>query len=289
MNDFSHRSSPTRLRKCTMPCPCLRQGAHRFIAERNCQIMNVKAFVIHLERAVARRANVEEIIGACPVLAEIQLATDGQCLPSEEIARVYVPGIHCPIYPFRLRAGEVAIFISHRACWQKVLDENLDAALILEDDIRIEPETFADTFRWACEHVEALGYIQFATRPLRTKHRTLRLYPAPSASKICEPFVVPLRAHAQIVSAESASRLLASTSRIDRPVDTFLQLRTITGQRVFTMCPSGISEISSGIGGSTIHSKEKRENWLEREWSRFVYRLKVRRLSSRDWLSSDHV
>ena len=83
--------------------------------------MNVAGFVIHLERAEARRANVQEIIDSCRVPASIQRSADGQNLSAGEIARFYCRRIHDPRYPFELRNGEIATFMSHRragsGCW----------------------------------------------------------------------------------------------------------------------------------------------------------------------------
>ena len=91
----------------------------------------------------------------------------------------------------------------------------------------------------------------------------------PSMPELLELLVVPLGMCAQLVSRAAADRLLAATSRIDRSVDTFLQLRETSGARVFTAWPSGVSEVSSELGGSTIHSRRKRELWLKREWGSF--------------------
>ena len=240
--------------------------------------MNVAGFVIHLERAEARRANVQEIIDSCPVPASIQRAADGRSLSAGEIARFYRGRIHSPRYPFELRNGEVATFMSHRSCWRRLLDERLDAALVMEDDIRIGGGEFADALALALEHVESLGCIQFATRPPRTRCRRVGEVSRPGMPELLEPLVVPLGMRAQLVSRAAAERLLAATSRIDRPIDTFLQLRETSGVRVFTTWPSGVSEVSSELGGSTIHSRRKRELWLKREWDRFVYAQQMRRL-----------
>ena len=144
-----------------------------------------------------------------------------------------------------------------------MLDERLDAALVMEDDIRIGGGEFADAP--ALEHVGSLGCIQFATRPPRTRCRRVREVSGPGMPELLEPLVVPLGMRAQLVSRAAADRLLAATGRIDRPVDTFLQLRETSGVKVFTTWPSGVPEVSSELGGSTIHTKRKRELWLKRK------------------------
>ena len=119
--------------------------------------MNVAGYVIHLERAEARRANVQEIVDSCPAPASVQCAVDGRRLSSDEIASFCRRRIHDPRYPFELRNGEVATFMSHRACWRRMLDERLDAALVMEDDIRVGGGKFADALAFALKHVESLG------------------------------------------------------------------------------------------------------------------------------------
>ncbi|MDZ7711380.1 MAG: hypothetical protein U5K36_15975 [Roseovarius sp.] len=70
--------------------------------------------------------------------------------------------------------------------------------------------------------------------------------------------------------------LLAATRRFDRPVDTFLQLRWVHGADMLSVWPSGISEVSDDIGGSTIHQRMASDARLKREILRPLYRLSVR-------------
>ena len=57
-------------------------------------------------------------------------ATDAQTLSEEIYKTVTAPNIE---YPHHLRPGEIACFLSHRFCWQKLVNSNNDWALILED------------------------------------------------------------------------------------------------------------------------------------------------------------
>ncbi|MCE2523670.1 MAG: hypothetical protein J4F49_10720 [Rhodobacteraceae bacterium] len=78
------------------------------------------------------------------------------------------------------------------------------------------------------------------------------------------------------MSRTAAERLLEATQRIDRPIDCFLQ-------SIYSVIPSGVGEISQELGGSTIHAKDQQVSWAEREFKRFAYWMKVRRMSPRCW------
>ena len=79
---------------------------------------------------------------------------------------------------------------------------------------------------------------------------------------------------AQIVTFDAAKRLLERTTRFDRPVDTYLQLRWQHGVRILTLWPNGVREISSRLGGSLIQEKSNGDR-LRRELLRPLYRAKL--------------
>ena len=241
--------------------------------------MKTTAYIIHLERSVNRDENLARMVSGCPVPAQVQAATDGRRLSNAEINEVYVRRLHRPVYPFELRRTEIGIFLSHRACWKRLLDEGGDAALIMEDDIGLN-DNFLTGFGLAMQHIGALQFIQFPVRKVRTSVIASPIAEEVSGSvRILEPYVVPLGACAQLVSSAAAERLLRVTEKFDRPIDCLFQLRNVTGQPIFSVVPSGVGEISCVLGGSTIHVKDRQISWADRELRRFTYRLNVWRSS----------
>ena len=93
-------------------------------------------------------------------------------------------------------------------------------------------------------------------------------------SRLFLPKVIGLQTVAQVVGREAAKRLLAVTEVLDRPVDTFLQMHWIHGQRIQTILPNGVSELTQELGGSTIQ-KRKSGSKLAREFKRSLYRAQV--------------
>jgi len=238
------------------------------------------AFVITLRRATARKPQVDRIVAHCPVDCEIVEAVDGRELSLAEYDAVYRPDLYRPKYPFQLGPGEVGCFLSHRQLWQRMIDENLSQALIIEDDVDFEPTLFSEAFAFASEHAIDGDYVQFQVRPLTGAVRTIAI---DGDFRVVCPKVTPLRTSAQLVTKAAAARLLRLTSQIDRPVDAFLQMHWLTGVRVTAVAPSYVHEISQQLGGSTIGAG-RRDNLLRKlrhEFMRPIYRYQIASLSRR--------
>lgn len=245
--------------------------------------LKIKAYIIHLEKSSQRARNVRKIRDRCPIPICVQAAVDGSLLTDSDLTKVYQPRLHFPDYPFPLLPGEIGVFLSHRACWKKMMDDGVDSALILEDDTVLE-KLFERSLEFALNHITSLGYINFNVRPIKGRSRVVATSGRENPMQILEPALVPHRTNAQLVSRQAGEKLLISSEQFDRPVDSFLQLRRITGQRIFMMEPSGISENSGITGGSTIHNN-KQISWLDREIRRFRYRTQLRKISRQYWNS----
>ncbi|MBZ0162966.1 MAG: glycosyltransferase family 25 protein [Notoacmeibacter sp.] len=241
--------------------------------------MKIGAFVIHLQRARQRRPQVERILAACPVPARVIDAVDGRAMSAQERAAVYTKKLHEPRYPFELGPGEIGCFLSHRKAWQQILDDGLDAGLIIEDDVEIEPEAFGPALELAMRQSSPLSYIQFQVRPVNGAVATVA---QEGGVRIVRPRVAELRTSAQLVGRGAAERLLDLTGRFDRPVDGFLQMSWTTGIAIDRMDPSGVSDRTQATGGSTISGGKTFFQRVEREFKRFFYRRAVARHALRE-------
>jgi GR25 family glycosyltransferase involved in LPS biosynthesis len=232
-----------------------------------------KAFILHLERARQRRPQVEALCAALPMPAEILPAVDGGALSDSDIRRTYIRHLHAPRFYFQLNRAEIGAFLSHRAAWRRIVEEELDYAIVFEDDARIDPALFGRTCAFARAARAQWDYV--LAPAMRAGDRRWRF--AGQRVALNHPSAPPLRALAQFVSNAAARRLLAATETFDRPIDTFLQMSWVTGVELLTFRPSGVFDESGALGGSTIQrpSKSPREK-LWRELSRPLYRAQVR-------------
>lgn len=243
--------------------------------------MRIEAFIIHLERAIERKGNVaqlqQEIARLTRLEVHIVSAVDGKNLSQADITSVYNRRLYQPYYPFDLSNGEVACFLSHRKCWQEIVDRKLDAALIVEDDVQPTLH-FPETYALVSSRMEPGDYIRMAKDTSETSYLAIG---QSGSVRMFMPKATGLGMLAQIVTHDAAVALLAATRQFDRPVDTFLQLNWRTGLRPVTCIPPAFSEQSMGLGGTTIQSKRNWRQKLRAEFLRPLFRLRMKRSSKK--------
>jgi GR25 family glycosyltransferase involved in LPS biosynthesis len=236
-----------------------------------------KSFIVHLQRASGRKAQVQALLSKSPYEAQIVDAVDGAKLSTAEVDACYrVKSFMQPKYPFELNLGEIGCFLSHRKVWQQIVDQGLDGGLIFEDDVEIDPATFADALALAEAHVQELGYIQFQVRAVLDQNT---VFVQDGTVQIVQPVITPLRTSAQFVSGCAAQELLELTERFDRPIDGLLQMYWETGLQLSCVVPSGVSDRTAALGGSTLSSKQPAFKRLGREFNRIWYRAQIRKYS----------
>ena len=201
-------------------------------------------------------------------------AIDGSTLTAQDISQYCnYNNYFSPKYPFTLNNGEIGCFLSQREAWKSIVNEKLDAGLIIEDDCQIDNKKFDKSFKIALKLVKKLGYIQFQTREIPTNAVEIKNI---DGVTILKPNSIPLRTSAQLISYDAALLLLDKSKKIDRPVDGFLQLFWSTGQNISCIHPSGLTDITQILGGSTLSIKQSVKSSTTRSLIRFLYRLKIR-------------
>jgi GR25 family glycosyltransferase involved in LPS biosynthesis len=230
----------------------------------------MKFLVIHLARAEPRNPIVEQLRELVPGKMDVVDAIDARKLSQSEIALLTSGPNHFPPYPFRLRASEVACFLSHRKAWRMIAESEELGAMVLEDDVVLDMPAFAKALSLVKQHAGEDSFVRF---PYKNREKPRMRLAQEGETCIFEPNICGLGMQAQYVGRNAAIRLLAATERFDRPVDTTLQQTWITGQVNHTIWPSGVSEVSGDIGGSTIGQRKSLTDKLYREIARPAYRL----------------
>jgi GR25 family glycosyltransferase involved in LPS biosynthesis len=234
----------------------------------------INAYIIHLERAVERRDQVAAIARALPGTAEIVPAVDGKDLPKDIVDKIYRQRLFKPHYPFALKPGEIGCFLSHRRCWQKIVDSGDNGALIIEDDVEVDAAMLEKAVDLIARHCPKSSYIRF---PNKSGRENGVMVAKEADIRLIRPDTPGLGTVGQYIGYEAAKALLEITEIFDRPIDSFLQLLKVHRVPVLTITPSIVREVSSSIGRSYIQKTgssfgEK----LHREVMRPVYRLKVK-------------
>jgi GR25 family glycosyltransferase involved in LPS biosynthesis len=237
-----------------------------------------KAFILHLERASSRAANVELLAARLPIESEVVAAVDGARLSPQEIDQAYARRRFRPTYPFPLTKTEVGVFLSHRGVWRRIVADALDFAFIFEDDAQIGPSAFAALIEFVTLERSAWDYVLLPATPIRGGTPVARS----GGLTLMRPDAPPLRAIAQIVSRAAAERLLDRTLPFDRPVDTLLQMTWVTGQPLLVVSPSPVHDVSLKVGGTTVQRRSMGlAERLHHEAMRPIYRAQVKALYRR--------
>lgn len=240
--------------------------------------LEVRAYILHLTRASARRENAQALLQACGLPGGLWPAVDGANMSSTDLSEVIGAQLFDPEYPFALKTGEIGCFLSHRQIWAEMQNRTEDAALIIEDDAALDSDVFPLAVDLARSNIEKLGYIQLQTR---IPGGPAALIDTNGPCQLTVPQLGGLRTTAQMVSKKAAAHLLRMSEIIDRPVDTFVQSHWHTVLRPARVYPSGITDIANQLDGSTIQGgKKPLLAKMAREFARGRYRRAVTRLSA---------
>lgn len=104
-------------------------------------IEKLKIFVINLEKDIKRKEHMENLLNKYNLKYEIVKAVDGNKLTEQELnsLRIDKEG-SLKILKRPLKKSEIGCLLSHRKIYEKILTENIQLALILEDDIFFEED-----------------------------------------------------------------------------------------------------------------------------------------------------
>lgn len=231
----------------------------------------MKSMIIHMPSSTLRRQNAEFLRREMPN-AELVDAINGRDPEQIAGAVTYHGDLHRPHYPFDLTAPEIGVFQSHRRCWQRIVDDALDYAIVAEDDLSIDPPQFDRALALIADTMSPEMIVRL---PVKQRERPAQVLASDGDLRLILPKVIGLQCICQVVGRAAAERLLAATEEIDRPVDTALQMHWATGQPVHTLLGTGNREIANQIGGSTIQTKTHASGKLAREIRRAWYRAQV--------------
>ena len=102
-------------------------------------LQSFPVFVINLERDTLRREHMVEQLHRLGIKAEFVPAVDGRTLsPSERAA--YDRNKALRIYGVEMMDSEIGCYLSHFRLYERMVDEDIGFALVLEDDVEIGPE-----------------------------------------------------------------------------------------------------------------------------------------------------
>ena len=107
------------------------------------QFAGYPIWLINLDSNPERYESAKKQLHKLGLDAERFSAIYGKNLSQVEVADCYDPALNQKKFRRPLSPGEIGCYLSHRTLWQRMVDENIAMAFILEDDIDLEPEFLA--------------------------------------------------------------------------------------------------------------------------------------------------
>ncbi len=219
-------------------------------------------FLINLDRSVERLNECEKHFKSANLTYERIPAVYGADLTPDEISQHFSKEVNKNTYYRELTPGEIGCFYSHRKAWQKIVDEEIPYAIILEDDFSVIGDV-AQAFETLNKMPFDWDYIKLAG--YKTYQRKLA-YSQPFNGMELTVFQKPMTgACGQAVSLKGAKQLLRSTEKFGRPVDTELQHFWEKGIEIYTLLPYVFApdqELESEIGRiAAVSAPVKKHFW----------------------------
>jgi glycosyl transferase family 25 len=163
-----------------------------------------------------------------------------------------------------LKGGELGCLLSHKAAYQKLVDENLSMAVILEDDC-VLGDDFPKVLQALEHHTDKFDIIRFLGSPKVMKRGGRKVF-----NIIDEYFAVrmptaPGGAHATLLTKSGAEKILKHLNKTAFPIDTLLGRTWETGANVLGVMPGlatqNIDDFESAIGDEREIKAADLEGW----------------------------
>ena len=177
----------------------------------------MKVYLVNMDRSTDRLEIMQRRLSSLGLEYERVSAVDGSKLSTEDKKFVVSPNWR---YPYSLTPGEVGCFLSHKKCWQNLIDSGEPWALVLEDDSVFHPNAkdYFQSTEWIPDGVQL---IQFSyTKDSTFSDKTVIL---PNGSHLVRvKHSSPCGTYAYLISREAAKRALELSNQVEGPIDNFM-------------------------------------------------------------------
>lgn len=257
-----------------------------------------KVFVINLDKSVARLERLKAEFERIGLDFERIPAVDGRKLSDNQILKHYSPKLNRKKYFVPLSKPEIGLYISHLRACEKIVSEELDFGIILEDDIVLKdgfqmvPQVLSDLKeKWNYIKLIAPGkkkkikariqipvelsaklsiqkYSGESSSDKHEKNNETRNIKVPIYFELISWNKPPIGTSAYAVTREGAKEFLSKRSIFFRPIDVDLQYEWETSLNIKGLSPFLLDLLGDE---STVQTCKLRYHY---PLARLVYKLK---------------
>jgi glycosyl transferase, family 25 len=208
---------------------------------------DLPVFIINLDRSPERLSFIHEQAGQLGLQVERFPAIDG---------KMSLPAWLAPQFASadRLTSGEIGCYASHLSLYRKLLDDKIEAAVVLEDDAQL-PDDFAKIVAEAVKAAPKGWDIIHLCSNFGVRQIYHRLAPLPGTKRhLVRHHRLPIRMTGYVISTRGCKRMLAISPRV-RPIDLELHRAYLHGLDLYGVAPTPVSNNARFI--STIATDER--------------------------------
>lgn len=178
-------------------------------------------YLINLPDHADRRRHSIEQLRRCGLLDALVFtgAVNGRELPAERVQALYDARRNSREFPKPLGRGEIGCYASHLECWRRIVASGEPAALVLEDDVRLDDD-LAQVLGELLRDGPTFDMVKLIGRARESIRRRVR---SVGTRSLIEYFRAPSWTGAYLVSGAGARKLLQARARFFRPIDVDLK------------------------------------------------------------------
>lgn len=186
-------------------------------------IVQVPIFIVNLKRDKEKKEHMEELCVKHSLKCEFIEAVYGRDLQANEVDKVYNSKASIKEINRELTRGELGCALSHLSIYKKMIDNEIENAIVFEDDIYLDDDfsIVVDSIQSFPENWELilLGYYSNVTTESETvssyrykkqitkRHQTVRLVQQAYGT------------HGYIINLKGAKKLINQMKTINKPID----------------------------------------------------------------------
>lgn len=188
-------------------------------------MVQMLSLLINLDESIDRLQTAETQLTAEKIAFERMPAFDGRALDTGTFPQ-YNRRKALWYFGRELTGGEIGCYLSHLACFRRIITSDAEVALIFEDDIILEPGTNSAI----AEIISGLSKIQNTQwdainigASIKPKYRTPAFALSSHSNSVCYSHLYPLKTHAIIWHRRAVQQFINEHTDIWMPIDHFIR------------------------------------------------------------------
>ena len=224
----------------------------------------IPTFIINLKKDTDKKEHMKELCKEFNLKVEFIEAVNGKELSQEKVDSVYSKDEAIKEIGRELSLGEIGCFLSHKMIYQRMIDYDIEEALILEDDIEFDKNLLlvlnqikSISDRW---ELILLGHHTESSRDKDTLCSIWQQKYIVGKYKLVRPCEIGYGAYGYMINKDGASKLLKQL-KLTKPIDHFTGNSSYLNVYAINPAPIRIEAYLS----DNLHSMDERSE-LQKEY-----------------------